>query len=663
MEEQQYLDFVLSLIHKKLEHLKESIENSAKQVEYLLGFISSSFKEMDEQEVAVQRTILENEDEKLARMQELETKLLVQQTKPYFARFDFKQNNTTEKIYLGINNLSKENIALPVVYDWRAPICSMYYDFELGKAFYQHEETKTEGEIVLKRQYKIEHGALQYYFDSSIMVMDEILQEELSKNGSLQMKNIIATIQKEQNQIIRKENGGNLIIQGYAGSGKTSIAMHRVAYMLYKNKNLSSNEIMIISPNKIFSYYISGVLPELGEKNILETTFLALAKKELGEAFVFETREDMVENLFDNEKRLSEAQYKESFEFFDSLKQFLKNFADLFFNPKDLVFGKLKIAKETISKLYYETYKEKTPAIRMEWIADYIVDELRLPRRVQDEINTRVKRILYSMFTSCDILYIYREFLHALNLSDMNNNLVRYEDIAPLMFVKDFMFSISRNSEIKHLVVDEMQDFSPIHFDLFEKMFPCDKTILGDIYQSLFKTMDETYLENISKLIPNSQILKLKKCYRSTRQIMDYASKLSGISDMETIDRNGEKVEEFACEIDEYKDLILNQIYKYLALKRKVAIICPTQKMAEETYILLSEIENILLVDKETEQESADVLVMSSAYSKGLEFDAVIALGEHFDKKIEKNLLYVAATRALHALSVIYKKSEEKKFL
>ena len=658
-QEKQYLTFVLSVIDKKLSFLKTNIDQSAKQIDYLLGFISDNYKDMDDEEVATQNYLLENEDVKLDLYKQEEKKLELQKSKPYFARFDFSPNGKNQpiKTYLGVNSLTKENLEVPLVVDWRAPISSMYYDFELGDAFYTSPQGKEEGKITLKRQYKIEHGKLEYMFDSSIMVMDEILQEELSKNSSHQMKNIIATIQKEQNAIIRNDNLQNIIVQGFAGSGKTSIAMHRVAYLLYRHKNLlSSNEIMIISPNKIFSYYISGVLPELGEKNILESTFLTLAKKELGNTFHFETRENMVERLLFNQEQLQQTTFKEGFEFYESLKTFLSNFAQKFFKPIELKFGKTIITKEQIEKLYFDTYKDKSPAIRLDWIADYIFDELEMPSKFSEVLTERIKKNLYKMFETSDILLIYREFLHAIGLCDISQDKICYEDIAPIMLIKDFMFGLSRNSNIKHLVIDEMQDFSPIHFELFDKLFPCNKTILGDINQSLFKQLSQEYLQKLCKQIGDCEIVNLTKVYRSTKQITEYASKMLALEAIDSVNRQGDEVEEFELDATEFKLTLLSQIYKYLQKNQKVAVICTSQELAQQVFVEIDEIDDILLVDEYTESESASVLVMSTAYSKGLEFDSVIVIAEKQKQEMQKNLLYVSCTRALHHLCVILKK-------
>lgn len=655
--EQEYLSFVLQLINKKLTALEKNIQETAKQVDYLLGFISDSIKDMDEQEVATQNTLLDNEDQKLSLFQEVQEKLARQKNKPYFARFDFVPSGQTEaqKVYVGMGNLTKEGLDLPVVCDWRAPISSMYYDHELGAASYQSEQGTTQGQITLKRQFKIENGKLLFYFDSSFVVMDDVLQQELAQNVSSQMRSMIATIQKEQNAIIRNQNHQNLLVQGYAGSGKSAIAMHRVAFLLYRNKNLSSNQVMIISPNKMFSYYIGGVLPELGEKNILETTFLSLAKSHLGN-LNFETREQMVDELLLNDVRMQEAIYKESFEFFDNLKTFLNGFATQFFVPKDLVVGKTTITKEQIAKLYFDTYQEKTPALRLGWIADYVVDELGINHTHQQGVADRVKRILYGMFASSDILAIYQEFLVAVGLLPLTQK-IGYEDLAPLLFVQDFMFGLPRDGSIKHLVIDEMQDFSPIHFDIFEKLFPCEKTILGDIYQGLFKKLDNNYLSALATKL-NCEKIELKKCYRSTQQIVDFSAKLMGLNDVESVGRKGSEVVQKEVSEEEWQSTILNQIITYINKQLKVAVICPTQKQAEEAFVMLSALDDIALVDETTEHDEAQVLVMSTAFSKGLEFDAVVVLDLLCASKVRQNLLYIACSRALHELAIFSKKNE-----
>lgn len=261
MEEEQYLKEVLFALDNAIVNTSNLIDTSLKKIEYIQQNIQDERYGMDSEELASHWQIVEDEDEKLDKLENIKQKLTRQRNNPYFARIDFSQGNSESlPFYIGLGAVFKKTELLVV--DWRAPISSMFYDFDKGRAFYLAPQGKIEGEITLKRQYKIENSQLKYYFDSDIKIDDEILQQELAKSANTKMKNIVATIQKSQNQIIRNEDYDTLIVQGVAGSGKTSIALHRVAYLLYKYRDtLKADDILIISPNNLFSSYINGVLP------------------------------------------------------------------------------------------------------------------------------------------------------------------------------------------------------------------------------------------------------------------------------------------------------------------------------------------------------------------------------------------------------------------
>ena len=219
-------------------------------------------------------------------------KLLKLIESPYFGRIDFlpEESNQSTPVYLGIYTFSDETIRANLIYDWRAPVSSMFYDFELGTATYTTPSGKISGEIRLKRQYKIREGRMEYMIENAVNIHDEVLQKELSKSADDKMKNIVATIQRDQNAVIRNETARVMIIQGVAGSGKTSIALHRIAFLLYRFRDeIASKDILIISPNKVFADYISNILPELGEEQIPEMGMEELAADVLENKYRFQT--------------------------------------------------------------------------------------------------------------------------------------------------------------------------------------------------------------------------------------------------------------------------------------------------------------------------------------------------------------------------------------
>ncbi|CEH34314.1 Helicase IV [Romboutsia lituseburensis] len=343
-----------------------SIENGLDQLSDFMSFMD----------------IMKNQKRSHEFNEKLEAKYEKMLESPYFGRIDFVEENesTNEKCYIGLSNLIDEDYDF-LVYDWRAPISSMFYDYETGQASYECPEGLISGEITSKRQYKINNGKIEYMFDSNISIEDEVLQELLSKNSDDKMKGIVTTIQREQNKVIRNEYYKNLIVQGAAGSGKTSVALHRIAYLLYKHKDkITPQNIIIFSPNNIFNDYISNVLPQLGEDNMYQTTFKDYMHKELSNQFKKETTSEMMEYILDsNEKltyqdRIKNIKFKTSVEFMNILKQYVNYLETMDRGFKDIfVRGKLIISSKDIQKLFFEDYSNLPVKRRLEKIKSRIV--------------------------------------------------------------------------------------------------------------------------------------------------------------------------------------------------------------------------------------------------------------------------------------------------
>ena len=655
-EEKKYLQKTFERLNYKIDVLNQTLENYNFRTHELSKFIAENFYDMDAQEAAVQRNLLDNLNLEKAGVEHALFKCEKQAQKPYFGRIDFVENGDSvcESCYIGISYLENPD-GFPFVIDWRAPISSLYYDYELGKASYSAPDGTINGEILLKRQYKIEGEKLVFAFDSSVTINDEILQDALGQNSGSKMKQIVSTIQKEQNKIIRSNDFENILVQGIAGSGKSSIALHRIAYLLYKNK-LSSKDIVIISPSSLFSDYISDVLPELGEQNVYATTFEEIAKEELDGILDFESRLDMLESLLaGNFERAKEVNYKESPEFFQSLKTFLNSFVDINFEAKDINLGDKKIKADIINNLYNERYKSKKPSVRIEWIADYVIDQLGAENKNVDAISSRIKKVLLGMFRINNITEIYITFLKMIGMKDnifISKKTLRFEDVAPILYIKDYLLGTNQYKEFKFAVIDEMQDYSEIALDLISKRYPCPKTILGDIYQSVERILNHAYLDNLCKLLNDAKLVKLAKTYRSTKEITEYSQNLIGLSGAINFERHGDKVKVIKSQnlLEELKTEI--QDCKGKAFKH-IAIITPTMKEAEELYINHPELENAVLISDNTSELPDGVIILSSLLSKGLEFDAVISVRKKPENYLEKNADYIASNRALHKLCVI----------
>ena len=369
IKEKEYLAKTLKVLNKKIEENDNKTQEMTKQLNGGIKQISEDYSDLS------RGGDLSDAYSSLAEVESLEheiyrenKRLHIQKNSPYFARIDFAPNGkkTVQKVYIGIGNII-DNEKLYVA-DWRAPISSLYYDYNLGDASFFIGKDEFKGKLELKRQYKIEDGQLLSYFDTDLTINDEILQDILSHNVSVKMKQIVSSIQKEQNTIVRNDKNENMLVQGVAGSGKTSIALHRAAYLLYKHRNsIKSSDILIISPNNIFSSYISDVLPQLGEDNLVETTFAQIARAELKRPI--QTRENMLDEIATNPKQeeLNEISYKSSYEYLDALLRFLKGPFIETFSPKTLSYvinENLDGEKETITfseeqtkELFFKTFK------------------------------------------------------------------------------------------------------------------------------------------------------------------------------------------------------------------------------------------------------------------------------------------------------------------
>jgi DNA helicase-2/ATP-dependent DNA helicase PcrA len=625
---------------------------------------------------------------------------------PYFGRIDFLENGEekAEKYYVGISNLINEDFDF-LVYDWRAPASSMFYDYEIGKAGYKCPEGAINGEITLKRQYNINKGSLQYMFDSNLKIDDEILQEILGKSTDTKMKAIVTTIQREQNRVIRNEEYKNLIVQGPAGSGKTSIALHRIAYLLYKHREkITPQNIVIFSPNQIFNDYISNVLPLLGEDNMLQTTFKDYMHKALGSDFAKEDYSDLMEYILvakdwqDYEKRIKNIKYKSSLEFVEVLKQYAaevekadRGFMDILFKDK------LIVSSKQLEELFYKDYvklplKRRLDKIRERllfllepyekerikesyeklWNTGDYIDEIEVSEisraRVQGELKGIYEEI--ERITHFDLIDIYKRLFDKLDsemrdytLKSLEAKLLNYEDQPPLLYLKGALGDLPKTSDIKYVIIDEAQDYTPLQYEIFYQLFNhASITMLGDLNQSINPFMNVGDYSNIAHIFPqnNTCIINLSKSYRSTMEITRFSrSILKQEVEAEYVERSGEEpiVLEFPDE-ESIKERILNDIGRYKEKGYKsIGIITRTAKEAQEVFGFLKDKVEVKAITKDEDEYINGTLVIPSYLAKGLEFDVVLVYNageENYCSEEERLLFYTACTRALHRLSVYY---------
>lgn len=665
--EQVYLEQTLKVLDKKIKknaqemaRMTQSLEEGKKELsdnysDYARGGdLSERFSILADIAAMEEDIVKENK------------KLLLQRSTPYFARIDFtaKNHKRTQKIYIGIGNVIDENKFY--VADWRAPVSSMYYDYGLGEASFCIGKEEYKGTISLKRQYKIENSKLLSYFNTEMTIDDEILSQILSQNVTVKMKQIVSTIQKEQNAIVRNDKDQSMLIQGIAGSGKTSIALHRAAYLLYKHKNsIKSSDIIIVSPNSIFSSYISEVLPQLGENNLVETTFAQIVRSELKRPV--QTRESLLDEIVvkPNQKILNEISYKSSYEYLDSLLRFLKGPFLETFSPQDLSYcvkededdsdknKYITFPASQTKELFFKTFKgydlyERINKIAWQYAMKF-TEERHYTKEQNSGLKERFKKILYTFLPIKDVEKVYQIFMAREDLSTYRGTNINYMDKGTYLAIKHYLYGLEHIYNAKYLIIDEMQDFTPVDIYVFKKLWNCPCIVVGDVNQCIEKNISNDYLQITSDFL-GCKLVELNKTYRSTKEIAQFANDLIGLENIEFVNRSGERPILYHCtnQYDQIVKIINEQCKSY----GHIAIIC---KCNSEAKAITKELKKKI---KCTLMETPDdynnrVLVTTCATAKGIEFDAVIipnADNENYKNTIDKNIIYVSSTRALHKL-------------
>jgi DNA helicase-2/ATP-dependent DNA helicase PcrA len=638
---------------------------------------------------------------------------------PYFARIDFREagSEAAEHIYIGLYSFIDTDSMEVLIHDWRAPVSSVFYEYEHGDAEYATQSGIIHGEVSLKRQFKIKDSRLLYMFDSTVKIDDEILQEVLSGNASEHMKSIVTTIQKEQNKVIRYDRGSLVIVQGAAGSGKTSIALHRIAYLLYRDRNLTSGNIMIFSPSHIFNDYISNVLPELGENNVIQTTFMEYAGKLIKKSCRIESLNEHMEFLLSQSSgrfaavRKKGYYFKSSRNFLDAIRRYSYELVENAISFKDVYYkGRLAIRGSELIKVYDAgdsslPVNKRLAAVRerafylLEGIQEAKKKELKKkadsatvsPRdaAVTARIELRkefagVKEEIFRMTRvdlqdACLGFYKSRFFFEAgrafgltaeelrevssRSIENLNSRYVYLEDIPVLAYLKCIIDEVPDAAHIKHLVVDEAQDYNPLQYEVLKRLFPQSSfTILGDRNQMIIPNRYDFSFDDIARLFgrEDSEVLSLTKSYRSTREISEFTRGiLAEGMQTEGLNRAGKLPEvkrlDTGCSM---KKIILEDIK---ALKKdgmeSIAILCRTAEECGHIYKLLKGELEIGAVFKDDDLYKRGVNIIPSYLCKGLEFDAVLiyaADADSYQQGRDERLLYTLCTRALHRLILYY---------
>lgn len=663
-----------------LEKVKDKLDDAVVEIDKMLGnqyeemmdqkrYLTESKSDMDHVEkVSVRQSIEQMAligEHSLAKKKRL---IRIKKT-PYFGRIDFSTNGEENKIpvYIGIHTFTDPENDENLIYDWRAPISSMFYDFELGKAYYEAPEGKTKGEISLKRQFRIRNGKMEYMLESSLNIHDDVLQKELSKASNEKMKNIVATIQRDQNAIIRNDESSTLVIQGAAGSGKTSIALHRIAFLLYKFRDtISSKDILIISPNKVFGDYISNVLPELGEETIQETSMENLADEIFRHQIKFQTFFEQVAHLLEkNDKKHQERiKFKSSTEFLKKLDEYIIHLKSHNLNTVDIKEDRYFVPAWFIEERF-NTYQRVPVDKRITQVVNDIIDNVKLQfnYEIKKDERNEVRKKIRGMLRTTNLRVLYKEFYSWLGKPEMfkqvKGSVLEYADVYPLIYLKIRLEGATKYNKVKHLVIDEMQDYTPVQYRVVARLFNCKKTILGDSNQSV-NPLSSSSAESIGGVFPNADIMYMNKSYRSTIEITQFAQQIHKNENLEPIERHGEKpgIKSFVNEEDELIE-IKNSIKDFVNSEfNAMGIICKIQDQANKLYERVKDInENIFLLDPQSTSFSNGIIITSAHMSKGLEFDQVVVpfcTEKNYKTEMDKHMLYVACTRAMHKLTVTY---------
>ena len=670
----EYLQYVLKCLNDRLAQADAAILEGEKEIEDMHEYYWENYTEMDQygyEDYDNQQALFRqmNANEEQFRLRKRFKKM---QDSPFFGRVDFRYDGDeeAETFYIGIGNLSESAGSLPLVYDWRAPVSGLFYDYDKGSASYEAPSGIFEGEVTSKWQYKIRKGKMLYEFESDVKIDDEILGAELGSNGEVQLKNIVRTIQKEQNEIIRNTKDKIMVIQGAAGSGKTSVALHRIAYLLYHDReNLKSSNVLILSPNGVFADYISHILPELGEENIREMSFDLFAYRELKDIVGdCEDRYDQIEHTVLNPKIQDICREKQSPEFVSKLDGFVLRLEDELMNFRDVEYRGCTLSEKEIIDLFYFKFLDVPLLSRMHSVAEYFIDQVETlrDRDLSDEEREEVMECFRSMYETRDCYVLYSRFLEKegyrpLPHCQIEKRRLRYEDVYPVLYLKYTLYQCRNHHGIKHVVVDEMQDYSWIQYLLIHKMFPCRMTILGDKAQTM---EDET--QDVLKFLPkifgkDIRKIVMNRSYRNTMEVAKYANHLTGIEDMELFERHGEPVDERTFSSTE--EALESVLEKWLNRREEFeteALIFLTEREAEHAFLYIEkrlkeiapEAENQLCYMNRDSQSFKKGLTVTTFYlAKGLEFDQVFGIFEEDrESGLQCQAKYITATRALHEL-------------
>ncbi len=618
---------------------------------------------------------------------------------PYFARLDFRfeGEETAEQIYIGRSPLTEKSTREIYVYDWRSPVAGVFYRFMTGRAFYDAPAGRVEGEVCLKRQYEIKDGQLQYFFDTDRNINDEILRRLLSKNASPKMKAIVETIQGEQDMVIRDMENDLLMVQGVAGSGKTSIALHRAAYLMYRGlqSRLSADSILILSPNSAFEEYISDVLPELGEASVASAVFDDILRKILIDRPI-QSHAAFLELAVSNGRfsRIARdsMQFKMSECFQALLERLLEDIPLKWISFQDVVYeGTCVLTGEELRQ--WVLRRPETPlGMRLAQLENHVLEaifgtgkkpgsgeekaliRLELQRNLQFDLSELYARLfqdkayfnaLTERLNCAELIPESIEEIRTYTLENLRSDSLYYDDALALAYLFLRVYGFQKYRKIRQVVIDEAQDYYSLQYEMFRMLFPNAKfTVLGDINQTLAKQENLSLYHRIRRILnkKRASLITLDKSFRCTSEILNFSLQFlsaggNAEAEIKSFNRSGDKPTVSAA--DTRKALLDNISHEIEVCREKgfasVCLLCKTAETAARLFEELRPKTSLRLIRDKNMEELQGVFAMPVYLSKGLEFDAVIicdADAQTYRSEDDRKLLYVECTRALHRLSL-----------
>ncbi|WP_052158713.1 RNA polymerase recycling motor HelD [Halobacillus sp. BBL2006] len=744
--EQSRINFIKELVEEKKQQVITDTASMKEDIFQLRkGFWDDVTVNIDEPDEAVetyasikqQAELLSERERSFGQFHKLVDMYDRQQNSPYFGRIDFVEDKDKESVYIGIGSLMDKDREDFLIYDWRAPISSMYYDYSPGPVRYETPEGEVEGEMELKRQFIIRGGELKGMFDTGITIGDELLQQALGGNASAHMRGIVATIQKEQNKIIRYGRNQMLIVQGVAGSGKTSAAMQRIAYLLYRDrKSITADQILLFSPNHMFMSYVSSVLPELGEENMRQTTFKEYAAARIDQEFMIETPFEQLEYLLDPliddwyEERVNAIQLKSTLSFKYRMDDYLEELRQAGMYFKNITFkGKKIITASELRKYFYRLNGSMPNRIESvkQWILqkledvekeertkDWPVEEAALLSK-EDYLNTfkelesrqkfneetfddfdREQELLVQLVVERSLRPLRKKvkklkFIHMRKLyyqfyqslksesasldgvasctqAALRKKYLYAEDLTPFLYLKDQIEGRRANTDIRHIFIDEAQDYSPFQMEYIQQLFPNARfNLLGDYNQAIHTLYSEvpSVLEE-TQMTGNAERILLMRSYRSTKPIVEFTKPIiPGGDQIEAFNRDGEKPRLHEVGMDMIEQLVTTINHRQTEGYETIAVLTRTKKAAVNLHGQLSKFVDGKLIYKESQTFEKGILVLPAYLAKGIEFDAVIipdGSDVTYNREEERKLFYTACTRAMHELDIFYQ-NEKTRFL